>query len=31
MTTGATVGACASVLMEAGATAVDVITVARGI
>jgi competence protein ComFC len=31
MTTGATVGACASVLMDAGATAVDVITVARGI
>lgn len=31
MTTGATVGACARVLSEAGAESVDVITVARGI
>ena len=30
MTTGATVGACARVLMDAGARSVDVITVARG-
>jgi len=31
MTTGATVGACASVLRKAGAASVDVVTVARGI
>lgn len=31
MTTGATAGACAKALLEAGAKAVDVVTVARGI
>lgn len=31
MTTGATVGACARVILDAGAASVDVITVARGI
>jgi competence protein ComFC len=31
MTTGATVGACAKALTDAGAASVDVITVARGI